>query len=408
LRNRTFAVLFAAEMQSLVGDQIARVALSVLAFDRTHSALAAAGTYAATMIPSVIGGLVLSRVGDHVPRRTVMIVVASISAACFVGMAVPGVPLASVVALLVLAVALGPVFSAAELSHLSVTLLPEQYRVGTAARMMTSQAAQVTGFAFGGLLVAAIGPRLSLLADAGTFAVSAVLIATLLSAAAGRPAGADRGSAEQLAAERDSAQFAGLLRTPRLRVLLLLGSLIGFFVVPEGLAVPFGRSVGASTADIGILLGAAAFGGALGSVLMVRLVPPERRRSAARLMAVACGVPLVVSGFVGHWPVAAVCWLVSGGFAAYMLEVATALIQAVPAQRRSHYAGVINTVVLASQGLGMLVFGAVSTGWAPGTAIALAGAVGSGLAVLVPLAAPRRARRRGEHRIERISRPEVA
>lgn len=398
LRNRTFAVLFAAEMQSILGDQIARVALSVLVYDRTHSALATAGTYAATMIPAVVGGLLLSRIGDRVPRRTVMIGVALISAACFAGMAVPGVPLAAVIALLVVAVALGPVFSAAELGHLSLTLPPEQYRVGTAARMMTSQGAQVVGFAVGGLLVATIGSHLSLLADAGTFVLSALLVAALLPGPSVRGDGEDRAAARDDEVSPDSPPFAGLLRTPRLRALLLLGGLIGFFVVPEGLAVPFGRSVGASTTEIGILLGAAGLGGALGSVLVVRLVPPERRRTAAQAMAVMCGLPLVLSGFVGHWPVAALCWLVSGAFAAYMVEVATALIQAVPPERRSHYAGVINTVVLVSQGLAMLVFGAVSSSWAPGYAIAAAGAIGSGLALLVPFTRLVGAPRRGEHR----------
>ncbi|MDT4928045.1 MAG: hypothetical protein QOF92_912, partial [Pseudonocardiales bacterium] len=42
LRIRAFVVLYAAEMQSIAGDQLARVALSVLVFDETGSALATA------------------------------------------------------------------------------------------------------------------------------------------------------------------------------------------------------------------------------------------------------------------------------------------------------------------------------------------------------------------------------
>lgn len=410
LRNRTFAVLFAAEMQSIAGDQIARVALSVLAFDRTHSALAAAGTYAATMVPVVLGGLFLSGLADRLPRRAVMVAVALVSAGCFALMSVPGIPLGVIIALLVVAVALGPLFSSAELSHLSLTLDTEEYRVGTAARLMSSQGAQVAGFAIGGLLVALAGARMSLLADAITFGFAALLIATLLPAAATRPVAQERPDARSPDSTAPE-PFAGLWRTPRLRLLLLLGGLIGLFVVPEGLAVPFGRSVGASTTEIGLLLGAAALGGALGAVIVARAIAPEHRMASARVMAALCGLPLVASGLVGHWPVAATCWLLSGVFAAYIVEVTSTLIQSVPAGRRAHFVGIVNTVLLVSQGVGMLAFGAVSNASTPGAAIAAAGAVGSGLALVLPLAVlgTRSHRgRRGGHRIDEMRQPEAA
>jgi len=45
LRRREFRVLWLADIQSLLGDQIARVALAVLVFDRTQSGLATAAVY---------------------------------------------------------------------------------------------------------------------------------------------------------------------------------------------------------------------------------------------------------------------------------------------------------------------------------------------------------------------------
>lgn len=390
---RSFAVLFGAEMQSIVGDQVARVALSVLAFDRTHSAVAAAGTYAATMVPALVGGLWLSGLADRLPKRAVMVAVAALSATCFALMSIPMVPLPVLICLVVVAVAANPVFSAAEISRLSLDLGPDEYRVATAARMTGSQSAQVLGFLLGGVLVAVAGARLSLVFDAATFAVAALLIGTLLPAADKRVAATEprevtgREEATGPTARVDlSAQeplFAGLLRTPPLPTLLFLAGIIGFFVVPEGLAVPYGRSLGASTGQIGTLLGAAALGAAVGSVLVVRLVAPEHRMRAAQVMAAACGAPLIVSGLIDHWPVAAVCWLIAGVLSAYMVEVTSAFIQRVPITRRAHYVGLANTVVLVSQGVCMVAFGALSEPIGPGSAITVAAAVGSALAVVI-------------------------
>ena len=47
--------------------------MTVLVYDRTHSALLTAATYAVTFLPWVIGGLALSGLADRLPRREVMI-----------------------------------------------------------------------------------------------------------------------------------------------------------------------------------------------------------------------------------------------------------------------------------------------------------------------------------------------
>lgn len=394
-RLPVFAVLFAGEMQSIVGDQLGRVALSVLVFERTGSAAATAATYAATLLPAVVGGLFGSRIGDHLSRRLVMIVVEILRALCFAAMAVPSVPIGGVIGLVVVAVALGPLFSASQLAYLAGELEPEQFRTGTAARMMTSQSAQVLGFVLGGVVVAAIGARAALAVDAASFALSALAVVTLLALRSGRSRsddgaadgaydGADSESAAPAPATGTTATpFAGLLGTPRVRTLLLLGCIVGFFVVPEGLAVPYAGSAGAGTVAVGLLLAAGAFGGALGAIAMTRFVEPTAREVTAYRMAVCCGLPLAIPAVVRHWPVAAVCWLISGVLAAYMVEVTSALVQAFPAERRSHYIGVVGALLLAAQGLGLLLFGALAGAMSPAAAIALAGLTGSAAALVV-------------------------
>ena len=73
LRLREFRALWAASAQSVTGDQLARVALSLLVFERTESAGWTAATYALTTLPALLSGVLLSGLADRFPRRTVMI-----------------------------------------------------------------------------------------------------------------------------------------------------------------------------------------------------------------------------------------------------------------------------------------------------------------------------------------------
>jgi len=68
-----FRALWFARCLSLIGDQLARVALAILAFDQTGSPALTALTYALTYLPAVVSGPLLSGLADRYPRRAVMI-----------------------------------------------------------------------------------------------------------------------------------------------------------------------------------------------------------------------------------------------------------------------------------------------------------------------------------------------
>src|ERR1700722_693644 len=95
-----FRALWLAQLLSVAGDQLAKVALTVLVYDRTHSSLLAAVTFAASFVPGFLGGLTLSGLADRLPRRTVMIACDVIRGVLVLIMAAPGVPLPVIVALL--------------------------------------------------------------------------------------------------------------------------------------------------------------------------------------------------------------------------------------------------------------------------------------------------------------------
>jgi predicted MFS family arabinose efflux permease len=392
LRVRAFAVLYAAETQSIAGDQLARVALSVLVFRRTGSATATALTYAATYLPAILGGVLLAGFGDRLPRRLVMIGCDLARAALFAVMAVSGLPTAAVVALLVVAVFLRPAFSASAVSYLAASLEPELFRAGNGLRMIGNQIAQVAGFAIGGVLVAAVSPRGALLINAGTYVLSAVLVAALLrpvraSDPAGDPARGPR-RLPTVASGRDVWQ--ALWGDRQLRALLALSALAGLFVVAEGLAVPFAAGSGASTAEIGVLLAAIPLGSAAGIPLLVRAVRVSRRGFAASWMAVGCGIPLAVTALIPHWQAALGLWFVSGALAAYQVEIMTAIVQRTPDRLRARVVGLCSSVLVGAQGLGLAVFGAVANAWTPARSIGLAGLVGAVLACVLVVGPLRR------------------
>src|SRR5260370_33544162 len=68
-----FRALWLAYLLSVAGDQLALVALTVLVFDRTHSPLLTAATYAVSFLPWLLGGLALSGLADRLPPRVVMV-----------------------------------------------------------------------------------------------------------------------------------------------------------------------------------------------------------------------------------------------------------------------------------------------------------------------------------------------
>src|SRR5215469_1094194 len=141
-----FRALWAAQLLSLIGDQLAKIAITVLVYDRTRSPVLAAATFAASFVPAFLGGLLLTGLADHYPRRAVMIgcdlarmVLASV-------MAVRGIPLVILVALLFAVTMIGAPFTAARAAlYPAILTSGRRYVTGTTITMTTLQIAQVAG-----------------------------------------------------------------------------------------------------------------------------------------------------------------------------------------------------------------------------------------------------------------------
>lgn len=376
-----FRAIWAAELFSVAGDQLARVALAVLVFGRTGSAAWAAATYALTYLPALLGGVLLGGLADRFRRREVMVACDVVRAVLVAAMAVPELPLWALCALLVAVVLLGSPHAAAQGALMPEILHGELYERGLAVRQITTQTAQVVGFASGGMLVAVIGPSSALLVDAATFAVSAVFVRVGI-ANRPRPDAANGRSDDAGGLRGVLAGIVAIAVDPRRRALVFLAWLIGCYVVPEALAAPYAAELGAGTAAVGLLMASGPFGSVVGAWIFVRFVPAPLRARLVGVLAVLAGLPLVLVLLRPDIPATVALWAVSGMFStAYLLQTQASFVRATPDAGRGQAIGVAASGVIAGQGVAVFAGGVLADVWTSATAIAVAGATGSLLAL---------------------------
>ncbi|TDD18656.1 MFS transporter [Kribbella turkmenica] len=386
-----FRALFLAGVLSVAGDQLARVALSVLVFDRTNSAGLTALTYALTYVPDLLFGPLLAGFADRYPRRTVMIVTDVARAVLVAAMAIEALPLLVVILLLLALQAFGSPFNAARAATLPAVLPGDHYVLGKAANDMVVQFSQVLGFGTGGVVVVAVGTSGGLLLDSATFLLSAALIAFGVQQ---RPVPARDTDKPRGSYFKDlAAGFSLVVRTPKLRTLVILATIAGFYVTVEGLAVPYAHEIGGGPEAAGLLLAASPAGAVAGMWLITLWSPDARMRLLGPLAVLAC-VPLIVCFLApGLLPTVAL-WTVSGMASAYHLPTSAAFVQAVPDSQRGQAFGVASTALKSSQGIGILLAGLIADQSSPSVAVGVMGTAGA-VAALAAGAAWSRARRAG-------------
>jgi hypothetical protein len=378
-----FRALWMAQLLSVIGDQLARVALTVLVYDRTRSALLAAITFAVSIVPNFIGGVTLAWLADRYPRRAVMIACDVIRAALVLVMAIPGVPLAVLVALLFVVTLVGAPFLAARAAVYPDVLTGDRYVMGTAVSLTTLQFAQVIGFAAGGAVVGFFGTRPSLLADAATFAASALIVRAWVRS---RPA------PTATSGDRGPSRLAGVIvgtrlvfATPALLAPMLFAWLAAFYNAPEGVVTPLARALGGGAVAVGVILAAQALGQTAGALAFSRFVAPAVRLRFVGPLAVASCAVLVLFAWRPDLVVSLLILGASGLFASYQLAANAAFVTAAPPEQRSQAFGLAQGGMSLGQGTVMILAGAAAEHFAPAWVIAVCGAVGAVLALAIAL-----------------------
>lgn len=370
---REFRALFISRGLSTIGDYLARAALTIAVFVETGSTALMGITFALTLLPDLIGGPLLGSLADRFPRRAVMVASDVGRALLLLVMAIPGLPLYVLWALLFVIRLLDGPFLSAYHSSMAVVLPGKQQLVkGTAVTQLINHVAYTVGYGMGGLIVGLTGLSAVLVLNAGTFVVSGLVI--LLGMLA-RPATANPDSPPSLlgAARAATRYIAG---HPRLRVIMLFPVPIAITLVCETLAAPYAVQIGHESAVAGLLMGAAPAGIVIGLWLLPMIIPDQRSGHVMVLSIMSC-VPLVL--FVGApGPVVAAILVAASGLPLYFwIPLAAEFTQTVPDEMRGQAMGLMTTAMKVTQGIAILSFGLIAQGAMSSTVIAASGAIGA-------------------------------
>jgi predicted MFS family arabinose efflux permease len=280
LRDRDFRLLWTGETASCLGSSIGGVSLPLVALIVLHASVFAISTLtAAAWLPWLLIGLPAGAWVDRLPRRRVMIAADLVSLGAFAS-----VPIAAwcgcltISQLLVVALAGGTAavfFKTAYRAFLPAMLSADKLLEGNAKLQGSEQVANVAGPGAAGLIAQAAGAVLGVLADAASFAISALCL-TRIQIREPKPA------ARKPNLRTDIAEgLAIVIRDPLLRVTTVYGCLSNFLLVgyQSVLIVFLIKVVGLSAGVAGLLLALTSLGGVAGAMLARTLA---RRFGTAR------------------------------------------------------------------------------------------------------------------------------
>jgi MFS family permease len=307
-RNRDFRALFSAQVISFMGDWFATVALLGLVLEVTHSDVAASAIFISQTLPSFLATPLAGPAADRFDRRRLMVLVSSVqvvAAATFLLVGAGRVWLAFVAQGSI--AFLGAFFAPASGASVPNLVEPEDLPTATAIMSSTWGAMLAIGSGLGGVFTVAFGRKAAFVADALTFIVAAILIASIrrpLSAASSDNTRAES-RRERMRPLRDTAEAVRHARAhPTVAALLM--SKMGFGLggaIAGLLPILATRRFGAGDGGIGALLAARGVGVVAGPWLARRFTASVER------ILVTCGVASLVYGlcylFVPSTPVLA-------------------------------------------------------------------------------------------------------
>ncbi|MHB8438787.1 MAG: MFS transporter [Acidimicrobiales bacterium] len=281
LSRRDFMWLWLAQVTSELGDWATRLAMTLVVYDRTHSAALSAAVVTVSLIPWAGLGQVVTAAVDHRPRKVVMIAADLVRAAVF-GLLVLPVPVPAVFAGAFLGgLATAPFEGARYSIRVEVTDDDELYSGAITLFGITSQVTTILGFAIGGVLVALVGARVAFAVNALSFLASAGFVSRVRTRTSGRAG--DASGRRHLA---DAVRV--LLGDPVLRwctTLALSSAFAGMAI--EAIAAPYGRGHPARVAALAIAVPV--------GLIVAGIVSPHHGEPR-RLLRVAGLIPMIGGG----------------------------------------------------------------------------------------------------------------
>ena len=380
VRSPQVRALLLASLISTAGDQLARVALTVLVFERTGSTLLSGFTYASTFLPALVGAPLLGGLADRHSRKRVLVTADLVRAALLCVLAVPGLPIAAALGVVVVVTLVECPFDAARAALLP-QLTGDQYQPALALDRAVQQAAQVLGFAVSGVVLVALSPSTALLLDGLTFAASALFLAVRLAPQqAADPHRRQRSLRRQVRADVRSAWRTVLGDPQTRRPVLFVWLTCAAACVPEGLAAPYAHGLGRGPGAVAVLMAANPVGNVVGGLLLARTPAP---RATRLLLPLSLLVTLPLAVCLLNPPFLLLVALVGLSGAGMGLSVLARglFVVRVPDVTRGRAFALAATGITVSQGIAVGLSAAAAELVSPAAVVGMAGVLGAFAAV---------------------------
>ena len=395
LRERVFRRYWGASTVSMFGDQVSSIAVPLTAVLVLHAGAAAMGVLTAlAWLPSLLFGMHAGAWADRRGKRRQTMIAADLGRAVLMA----SVPVCYALHVLTLAQLSAVTFAAGTLavlfnvsdSALFVSIVaPERYVDGQSLIYGSRALSFVGGPSAGGLLAQALTAPFAIAADALSFLGSAFFLRRI------HPA-------EPPAAGKGDGVTAGLrfiARSPIVRASLSAVAVINLFdLMFLALFTLYAvRVLHVRPGVLGLVLGAGAVGGVLGSLLTKRIAARVGVGMAYLAGCLVFTVPLALVPLapVGRGPLVLVMLFAAefaSGFGVMVLDISIGSIFAVviPDTMRSRVSGAFQAINYGTRPIGALLGGVLGAvlGLRPALWIAVAGAV-VGALILLPSPLPR-------------------
>ncbi|MFJ1972788.1 MFS transporter [Streptomyces sp. NPDC087903] len=338
---------------------IGGLALGTLVFRATGSPLLSAVSMFGPQLAQLLGAAFLLSGADGLPPRTILTGLALAFAAGTAVLALPGLPVWAVFAVVLLQGLVASLGGGVRGGLLNEILSKDGYVLGRSVFNMLWGLVQMAGFATGGVLLTLLSPRTCLLLAAALYVMSALV--TRLGFTARPPRSSGRPSVS--ATWRTNA----LLWSSRSRRLAYLG-----LWVPNGLVVGSDSLyVSYAPEAAGVLYAFGALGMFVGDMAVGRLVPPAMRPRLATPLRLLLAVPYLFFVLRPGVALSAVAVTVASvGFAA-SLVLQERLMSLTPDDLAGQALGLHATGMAALQGVGAALAGTMAQLTSPATAMTL-------------------------------------
>lgn len=371
LRRPAFRRLAASYAVNELGDWLGIVALSILVYDQTGSALATAALFLGTrFVPALIAPVLVTR-SERPPPRFALPVIYCGQAASFSALALlaENFSLAGVVAVAVVDGALALTGRAITRSLTATLLEPVgELRAGNAILNVAFTGGAALGPALAGLIVAGFGVQTALLLDAVSFYAVGLLLLTArgLPHAEAEPGGVRHRLRAGLAYIRSERTLRGLLAAQSLAFV--------FFALVIPVEVIYAKeTLGAGDGGYGLLLASWGAGMVLGSFVFAA----ARGRRLRHLLVFSTSlIGLSYLGLAAAPTLATACAVsVAGGAGngVQWVSLVSAVQELTSDRMQARVMGVLESLGAAMPGIGFLLGGAITHAADPRVAFLVAG-----------------------------------